>query len=102
MYANVLEYLEAAAVNWPERIAFEDEKEALTYPALMEAAKRVGTGVAAHAALRQPVAVVMTDLSVRCVAGMRGVAYAGCPPAPSSVTKAPAPAWKRLAGPARC
>ena len=82
MYENVLEYLEHAAESWPERIAFEDEKEAMTYPALMDAARRIGTGIAAHAALRQPVAVVMTDRSVRCVAGMLGVVYAGCPYSP--------------------
>ena len=82
MYENVLEYLEHAAKAWPERIAFEDEKEAMSYPALLEAAKRIGTGIAAHAAIRQPVAVVMTDRSVRCVAGMLGVVYAGCPYSP--------------------
>ena len=86
MYENVLEYLEHAAKTWPDRIAFEDEKEALTYPALMEAAKRVGTGLAAHAGLRQPVAVVMTDRSVRCVAGMMGAAYAGCCYSPLDAT----------------
>ena len=82
MYENVLEYLEHAAKAWPDRIAFEDEKEGMTYPALLEAAKRIGTGIAAHAAIRQPVAVVMTDRSVRCVAGMLGVVYAGCPYSP--------------------
>ena len=82
MYVNVLEFLEDAVKTWPGRIAFEDEREALTYPALMDAAKRVGTGVAAHAAMRRPVAVVMTDRSVRCVAAMMGVVYAGCPYSP--------------------
>lgn len=82
MYNNVLEYLEHAAANWPEHIAFEDEKEMMTYAALMDAAQRIGTGVTAHAALRQPVAVVMTDRSVRCVAAMMGVVYAGCPYSP--------------------
>ena len=82
MYENVLEYLEHAAKAWPVRTAFEDEKEAMSYPALLEAAKRIGTGIAAHAAIRQPVAVVMTDRSVRCVAGMLGVVYAGCPYSP--------------------
>ncbi len=82
MYENVLEYLEHAAKAWPERIAFGDEREEMTYPALMGAAKRIGTGIAAHAAIRQPVAVVMTDRSVRCVAGMLGVVYAGCPYSP--------------------
>ena len=82
MYENVLEYLENAATSWPDRVAFEDEKEAMTYAQLQDAAQRIGTGIAAHAALRQPVAVVMTDRSVRCVAGMLGVVYAGCPYSP--------------------
>ena len=82
MTTNVLEYLENAAQSWPDRIAFSDEREGMTYPALMEAAKRIGTGIAAHAAIRRPVAVVMTDRSVRCVAAMMGVVYAGCPYSP--------------------
>ena len=82
MYENVLEYLEYAAKSWPDRIAFEDEKEAMTYAVLLDAAKRIGSGIAQHAAIRQPVAVVMTDRSVRCAAGMLGVVYAGCPYSP--------------------
>ena len=86
MYENALEYLEHAAQTWPDRIAFEDEKESLTYPALLDAAKRVGTGLAAYTSLRQPVAVVMTDRSVRCVAGMMGALYAGCCYSPLDAT----------------
>ena len=82
MYGNVLEYLENAAAKWPDRLAFADEKESLTFAALMDAARRIGTGLTAYAAARQPVAVVMTDRSVRCVAALLGVAYAGCPYAP--------------------
>lgn len=82
MYENVLEYLEHAARTWPDRIAFTDEKESLTYTQLLDAAQRVGTGIAAQTNMRKPVAVIMTDRSARCVAGMLGVAYAGCPYAP--------------------
>ena len=59
----------------------------------MDAAKRIGTGIAANAALRQPVAVIMTDRSVRCVAGMLGVVYGAVPilrwmlPCPPSVCR---------------
>ena len=86
MYTNVLEYLENAAAQWPDRIAFEDEKESMTYPQLMDAAKRIGTGLAAYAPLRRPVALVMTDRSVRCMAGMQGIIYAGCPYSPLDAT----------------
>ena len=82
MYENVLEYLENAATSWPDRIAFEDEREVITYAALLDAAKRIGSGIAQQTEMRRPVAVVMTDRSVRCVAGMLGVVYAGCPYAP--------------------
>ena len=33
MHANVLDYLERAAANWPDRIGFADEKEELSYAA---------------------------------------------------------------------
>ena len=82
MYGNVLEYLEHAAETWPDRTAFADEKEEMTFSALLDAAKRIGTGLAVHTEPRQPVAVIMTDRSVRCVASMLGVTYAGCPYAP--------------------
>ena len=82
MYGNVLEYLENAAKNWPERLAFADEKESMTFAALMDASRRIGSGLTRLVEVRQPVAVVMTDRSVRCVAAMMGVVYAGCPYAP--------------------
>ena len=82
MYSNVLEYLEHAAQTMPERIGFADEKEEMSYAALYDAARRIGTGLSEYAAIRQPIAVVMTDRSVRCVAGMLGTVYAGCPYSP--------------------
>ncbi len=82
MYGNVLEYLENAAANWPERLAFADEKESMTFAALLDASRRIGTALTTYTSPRQPVAVVMTDRSVRCVAAMMGVVYAGCPYAP--------------------
>ena len=82
MYENVLEYLEAAAQKWPGRVGFADDTEEMTYAALLDAARRIGTGIAERTAMRRPVAVIMTDRSVRCVAGMLGAVYAGCPYAP--------------------
>ena len=82
MFGNVLEYLEDAVWKWPDRVGFADDREEVTYAALMDTARRIGTGVAACASLRQPVAVIVTDRSVRCIAAMLGVVYAGCPYAP--------------------
>lgn len=82
MVGNVLEYLENAAARWPDRIAFADEKATLTFSALHDAARWVGSAVAVCTQPRQPVAVVMNDRSVTCVAALLGVLYAGCPYAP--------------------
>ncbi len=82
MAENVLEYLEYAARCWPERAAFADEHESLTFSQVMEEARRIGSGLVRHARSKEPVAVVMTDRSVHCVAALLGVTYAGCPYAP--------------------
>ncbi len=82
MAENVLEYLEYAARCWPERLAFADEHESLSFSQLMEEARRIGSGLVGHGREREPVAVVMTDRSVHCVAALLGVTYAGCPCAP--------------------
>ena len=82
MAGNVLEYLEQAAAQWPDRIAFRDEKRSLTFAELQLEAARAGSAIAAYAQPRQPVAVIMNDRSVACVAALLGVLYAGCPYAP--------------------
>ena len=89
MVGNVLEYLENAAEKWPERIAFADEKLSLTYVELMDSARRVGSLLAVHIQPRQPVAVVMQDRSVSCVAALLGVLYAGCPYSPLDAAMPP-------------
>lgn len=89
MVGNVLEYLENAAARWPDRIAFADEKATLTFSALHDAARRFGSAVAACTQPRQPVAVVMNDRSVTCVATLLGVLYAGCPYAPLDAAMPP-------------
>ncbi len=82
MTGNVLEYLENAAERWPDDLAFADENEALTFSGLMEEAKRIGSGLIPRVTRHQPVAVIVTDRSVHCVASMLGVTYAGCPFSP--------------------
>ncbi len=82
MTGNILEYLENAAAKWPEDLAFADEHESLTFAMLAEEARRIGSGLIPHVKRHEPVAVVMTDRSVHCVAALLGVTYAGCPFAP--------------------
>lgn len=82
MAGNVLEYLESAARRVPEKTAFADEHSGLRYAELMQAARRVGSALAACCAPRSAVAVVMDHRNVCCVVGMFGALYAGCSYAP--------------------
>lgn len=89
MVGNVLEYLEHATERWPDRTAFADEKTSLTFAELLHTAQRIGSMAAACTQPRQPVAVLMNDRSVHCVAAMLGVLYAGCPYAPLDAAMPP-------------
>ena len=78
MLGNVLEYLERAVQSWPERTAFADEHEGICFAALLDVSRRIGTALAACAKRQEPVAVIMNDRSVKCVAGLMGILQAGC------------------------
>lgn len=82
MTPHILDALDNAAAQWPSRTAFSDERETLTFSSIREEARRIGSGLLPFTALGQPVAVVMTDRSVHCVATLLGVLHAGCPYAP--------------------
>ncbi len=89
MTGNILEYIENAAFQWPNRVAFADEHESLTFAELWQEARRIGSALIPHTVRQMPVAVVMTDRSVHCVATLLGVASAGCPFAPLDAAMPP-------------
>ena len=74
---NVLEYLEESAERFPDKIAFADLNEEITFADLLKMAKRVGTGLASFASARTPVPVYMGK-TVRAVVVFMGAVYAGC------------------------
>ena len=74
---NVLEYLEASARRLPDKTAVSDPQSALSYRALWQDARRIGSALLPHAAPRQPVAVCM-EKSVMALTAMMGIVYAGC------------------------
>ncbi len=78
MQRNVLEYLEAAAQASPGRVVFADNKTEMTYAAIREIARRIGSGLIRQmeGAVRQPVAVLI-DRSIRPLAGFFGTVYSG-------------------------
>lgn len=74
---NVLEYLEASAATFPEKIAAKDEKISCTYSELLEDARQIGAFLAEKTDIRKPVAVFM-DKSVTTLKIFMGILYAGC------------------------
>ena len=76
MIKNILEYLEESAGKFPDKIAFADAGEAVTYAALMERAKRIGTKLAGLGTKGRPVAIVI-EKSAAAMAAFMGSIYSG-------------------------
>lgn len=77
MQKNILEYLENSAKNYPEKIAFVDNKKTYTYSEMINIAKSIGSKTASISSIKQPVAILM-EKSTDCLAAFFGVVYAGC------------------------
>lgn len=73
---NVLEFLEKSALSVPTAIACGDEKEELSYSALLLASKKLGAFLSQHTAPRRPVALYL-EKSVPALIGFFGIVYAG-------------------------
>lgn len=77
MQRNILEYLESTRRRVPDKIAFADEEQTLTFDALYTQARGVGTALCRDGLCRQPVVVLMRRQSVT-IAAFLGIVYAGC------------------------
>ena len=89
MYPNMLCYLEQTVIRVPDRRAFYDDREALTFEAMMETAQRIGTALAAITTPRTPVALLMDPRSIRNIPAIFGALYAGCAYAPMDIAMPP-------------
>lgn len=74
---NILEYLENSAALYPDKVAFADKNNEITYKELVNRAKRIGTLLSNKFAPRTPVPVFM-EKSVDTIALFFGIVYAGC------------------------
>lgn len=77
MITNVLDYLDASAARFPDKIAFGDDKTTLTFAQLRELARRGGSYLAARIGANQPVAVFM-EKTPECLAVFFAAVSAGC------------------------
>lgn len=74
---NVIDWLEASASKHPEKNAFETEHESISYSALLQRAKEIGTFLASVIPPCTPVLAIM-DKGIECISSMLGAVYAGC------------------------
>ena len=74
---SVLEYLEEASGRFPDKIAFADPDEAVTFRLLEERAKRIGSALSRILPPRSCVPVCVPK-SVKAVCLFMGSVYAGC------------------------
>ena len=72
----VIDYLDRAARQWPDKAAYVDEERSITFAQLQEESWTLATAILKSGCHRQPVAVYL-DKSVTCVAAFLGVACSG-------------------------
>ncbi|MGI6220710.1 MAG: amino acid adenylation domain-containing protein [Coriobacteriales bacterium] len=74
---NVLEWLEDSAREHPEKLAFADVDERVTWSELELRSRAVGSAIAARVEPRRPVAIYL-DKSVAAICTLLGAVQAGC------------------------
>ena len=74
---NILEYLENTAPRFPDKVAFSDGIENLTFSALQKSAKSIGSFLAAKGYRKAPIIVLMNK-HPHAIAAFMGIIYAGC------------------------
>ena len=77
MQTNILEYLEATAPRLPNKIAYSDGTDNLTFSELSQHARALGSALAKKGYYRRPIAVLMKK-HPSTVATFYGCVYAGC------------------------
>lgn len=75
---NMLEALERTAMRVPDRIAFYNDQESLTFAQLLQTAQRIGMWLAMCAQPKRAVAILMDARSIHNIPAIYGVLYAGC------------------------
>lgn len=76
MVRNVQELLENSAEKYPDKIAFKDKNNLVTYSELMIRAQSIGTFLSKRRVYNRPV-IVLTDRNVESIVMFFGVVYSG-------------------------
>ena len=75
---NCLEYLERSAERFPEKTAFADENEKVTFSRLMEESMRIGSALKRFSLHKDPVVILMDARHIPNLRATLGILYAGC------------------------
>jgi|WetSurSiteA1Bulk_404760.scaffolds.fasta_scaffold13435_1 D-alanine--poly(phosphoribitol) ligase subunit 1 len=78
MIINILDYLEKSNKKFPDKIVFAEGNKNITYSALVDNARRIGTCILdeTNVARRQPI-VVFVDRNIESLVSFMGIAYSG-------------------------
>ncbi len=77
MQTNILEYLEHTVTRLPDKIAYSDGTDALTFSELFDASRAIGSALLHRGYTREPIAILMAK-HPREIAAFYGTVYAGC------------------------
>lgn len=72
----VTDYLDNSAKEFPDKIAFSDERRAITFYQLQKEAKKVAQALIDHDIFKSPI-VIFLEKSVEVISCFMGVAYSG-------------------------
>ena len=77
MQKNILEYLEATAKRLPQKIAFSDGTDQLSFSEVLQSSQAVGSALHEKGYYKEPIAILMKRHPTQ-IAAFYGVNYAGC------------------------
>ena len=77
MRKNILSYLEETVKRVPNKLAFSNGKEGMTFSELYDASRAIGTELCRCGAKGEPVVIFM-DKHPKTLAAFFGAIYAGC------------------------
>ena len=75
---NCLEYLERSAERFPDKTAFADEYEQVTFSQLMHESMKIGSALKQFNLHKEPVAILMDARHIPNLRATLGILYAGC------------------------
>ena len=77
MLTNILQYLEHTVTEVPDKIAFSDGRDHVTFAELYDRARRGGAALCRRGYAHEPIAILM-DKHPRAIESFMAVIYAGC------------------------